>query len=130
VTEPALEQRSKEDLKYWDIRVQSQDLSTDGKGVGQGQEEGVCVCMCVLGKRLVPLPCPSPLFVPAQDILDSFLARACFGHGVGAGWGAVGSFCAHGKEYLVTDTLELLVCNAKQKSLSCYLVILVPRWHQ
>ena len=69
---PALEQKSKEDLKYWDIRVQSQDLSTDGKGVGQGQEEGVCVCMCVLGKRLVPLPCPSPLFAPAQDILDSF----------------------------------------------------------
>ena len=54
-----MEQRSKEDLKYWDIWVQSQDLSTDGKGVGQGQEEGVCVCMCVLGKRLVPLLSPS-----------------------------------------------------------------------
>ena len=87
MTEPGLEQRSKEDLKYWDIWVQSQDLSTDGKGVGQGQEEGVCVCMCVLGKRLVPLRSPSPLFVPAQDVLGSFLARACCGHGAGAGWG-------------------------------------------
>ena len=47
------------------------------------------------------------------------------------GWvGAEGSVCARGKGCSLTDLLQLLLHDAQLKSLPCYLLILMPRWHQ